>query len=235
MLASGIGQQAIQLQNDAHDKITRMKSYIVLLSSFLFFLSACTSAPTPAAPPAPSGTVLFQDEFDASTSGWDRFANDGGIMDYFEGGFRILVQRPGLNFWSTPQKNYGDVRVEADTLKLAGPDENRMGLMCRYQGGSYYFFIISDDGYYAIGKFIKSQTVLLGQNEMRSSALIQPNVVKHLRADCIGNTLTFYLNDTRLAVTQDADLPAGDVGVLAGSFSQPGVDVSFDHFMVTQP
>ena len=214
-----------------------MKSFILHLLSFilLILLTACAPAPTPATPLAPSGTVLFQDEFDASTTGWDRFANDGGIMDYFEGGFRILVQHPGLNFWSTPQKKYGDVRIEADALKLAGPDENRMGLMCRYQGGNYYFFIISNDGYYAIGKFIKGQTTLLGQSEMQSSALIQPNAVNHLRADCIGNNLTFYLNFNQITVVQDAELSSGDVGLLAGSFSQPGVDVSFDNFVVMQP
>jgi len=214
-----------------------MKSFILHLLSFilLILLTACAPAPTPATPLAPSGTVLFQDEFDASTTGWDRFANDGGIMDYFEGGFRILVQHPGLNFWSTPQKKYGDVRIEADALKLAGPDENRMGLMCRYQGGNYYFFIISNDGYYAIGKFIKGQTTLLGQNEMQSSALIQRNAVNHLRADCIGNNLTFYLNFNQITVVQDAELSSGDVGLLAGSFSQPGVDVSFDNFVVMQP
>ena len=213
-----------------------MKSYIVCLSPFLFLLVSCASTPTPLpSPVAPSGTILFQDEFDASTTGWDRFANDGGIMDYFEGGFRILVQMPGLNFWSTPQRNYGDVHIEADALKLAGPDENRMGIMCRYQGGNYYFFIISNDGYYAVGKFINGQTTLLGQNEMQPTSLIQQNAVNHLRADCIGSALTFYLNGNQLAIVQDGDLPSGDVGVLAGTFSQPGVDVSFDHFVVMQP
>jgi len=201
----------------------------------LILLSACASAPTPSTPRPASGTILFQDEFDTSTTGWDRFANDGGIMDYFEGGFRILVQIPGLNFWSTPQKNYGDVRIEADAVKLAGPDENRMGVMCRYQAGDYYFFIISNDGYYAIGKFIGGLTLLLGQSEMQSSTLIHPNVVNHLRADCIGNTLTFYLNFNQVATAQDTDLPSGDVGLLAGTFSQPGVDISFDNFVVMQP
>ena len=208
----------------------------ILLSSFVFFLSACASAPTPyPTQAAPSGTILFQDEFDASTTGWDRFANDGGIMDYFEGSFRILVQQPSLNFWSTPQKNFGDVRVEADVLKLAGPDENRMGLMCRYQGGNYYFFIISNDGYYAVGKFIKGQTTLLGQSEMQASPIVQPNMINRLRVDCIGKALTFSVNGTQLALVQDGDLRSGDIGVLAGAFSQPGVDVSFDHFVVTQP
>jgi hypothetical protein len=228
---------------DAHDKIPPMKITcphllcIILFSFFFFMLSSCAS-PTPIPSPVPHaapGTVLFKDEFDASTTGWDRFANDGGIMDYFNGGFRILVQKPSLNFWSTPQKNFGDVRIEADAVKLAGPDENRMGLMCRYQGGNYYFFIISDDGFFAIGKFIKGQTILLGQEEMLKTPLIQAGAVNHLRTDCIGSALTFYLNGNQVAIVQDGDLKSGDVGVLAGSFSQPGVDVSFDHFVVTQP
>ena len=201
----------------------------------IFLLASCAPAPTPAVPPPASGTVLFEDEFNANTTGWDRFSNEGGIMDYFEGGYRILVQRPDLNFWSTPEKEYRDVRVEADILKLAGPDENRMGLLCRYQAGNHYFFIISNDGYYAIGKFINGQTTLLGQTEMQPNALIQPNMINHLRADCIGNTLTFYVNFTEIASVQDSDLTSGDIGVLAGSFSQPGVDVSFDHFVVMQP
>jgi hypothetical protein len=206
--------------------------------SFLFLLASCAPTPTSSkrtTPPPPSGSVLFQDEFEVNSTGWDRFANDGGIMDYFEGVYRILVQRPGLNFWSTPEKDYDNVRIEADVLKLAGPDENRMGLMCRYQAGNHYFFVISNDGYYAIGKFIDGQTTLLGQNEMQPAALIQPNMINHLRADCIGATLTFYVNFTEIASVQDGDLKSGDVGVLAGSFSQPGVDVSFDHFVVMQP
>ena len=95
-------------------------------------------------------------------------------MDYVEGGYRILVRLPGLNFWSTPEKDFRDVRLEADVLKLAGPDENRMGLMCRYQNGNYYFFIVSNDGFYAVGKFVDGQTTLLGQSEMQASASIQP-------------------------------------------------------------
>ena len=156
-------------------------------------------------------------------------------MDYFEGGYRILVQRPGLNYWSTPEKDYRDVRIEVDLLKLAGPDENRMGLMCRYQNGNHYFFVISNDGYYGIGKFIDGQTTLLGQSEMQPNEMIQPTMVNHLRADCSGNTLTFYVNFAEIASVEDDALSSGDIGVLAGSFSQPGVDVSFDHCVVLQP
>ena len=213
-----------------------MKSFIAILLSLSLLLTACSTSATPATPLAPSGTLLFQDEFDDNTTGWDRLANDGGIMDYDSGGYRILIRQSQLNYWSTPEMNFGDVRVEADVTKLNGPDENRAGLMCRYQNGNYYFFIISSDGFYAIGKFIGGQSILLGQSAMQSSAYIQAgSTLNHLRADCIGDSLIFYVNFNLVAGVKDPDLQSGDVGVLAGSFSQPGVDVLFDHFVVMQP
>ena len=214
----------------------KLHQCLIVLSSFLFFLVSCTSSPTATPTPIPApGTVLFQDGFNVNTTGWDRFANDGGMMDYFEGGYRILILQPGLNYWSTPGKNYGDVRIEVDVLKLAGPDENRMGVMCRYQSGNYYFFIISNDGYYGIGEFSHGQTVLLGQSDMSPETMVQPNMINHLRVDCIGDMLHFYVNFNEIANVQDADLQSGDVGILAGTFTQPGVDVSFDNFVVMQP
>jgi hypothetical protein len=213
-----------------------MKS-LCLLSSLLslLLLSACASAPIPTAAPANPGDIIYQEDFEDNTTGWDRLANEHGIMDYDRGGYRMLIQQPGFNLWSTPEKNYSNVRIEADVTKLNGPDENRAGLMCRYQNGDYYFFIISSDGFYAIGKFIGGNALLLGQTEMQSSEFIQGDNINHLRADCIGNTLSFYVNFNEVAVVQDSDFPAGDVGLVAGAFSEPGVDVLFDHFVVIQP
>ena len=206
---------------------------IVILAISLALLSSCASlAPKPA---AASGTILFQDDFATNVSGWDRLANDGGIMDYDSGGFRILIRQPNMNYWSTPQQNFGDVRVEADVTRLDGPEENRAGLICRYQAGDYYFFIVSNDGYYGIGKFIGGQTLLLGQSAMQPSEFIQKDAMNHIRADCIGDTLTLYVNFNQVASAQDSDFATGDVGVLAGAFTQPGVDVLFQNFVVMQP
>ena len=201
----------------------------------LFFLTSCIPSQAPVPPSAKPGELLYQEGFESNTTGWARISNDNGIEDYDQGGYRILVRQPKLNFWSTPKKNFGDVRLEVDVIKLNGPDENRMGLICRYQSGNYYFFIISNDGYYVIGKFIGGLTLLLGQNEMQLSDTIQAGKMNHLRADCVGNTLTFYINFKEVASATDKDLANGDVGVLAGAFTQPGVDVLFDNFVVMQP
>lgn len=206
------------------------------LSSFVLLITSCL--PVPATEPVKSGNpgdVLYQESFVDNTSGWDRVLNDGGIMDYDSGGYRILVRGAKMNFWSTPPGNFGDVRVEVDVTKLNGPDENRAGLMCRYQNGNYYFFIVSNDGFYAIGKFTDGQAILIGQESMAPTEFIESDGINHLRADCIGNTLTFYVNFNQVAVTQDADFTAGGVGILAGSFNEPGVDVLFQNFVVMQP
>ncbi len=212
----------------------KLPFYAALL---LFFLLASCAPGTslPVVVPAKPGDVLYKEDFESNKTGWARVSNDEGIMDYDGGGYRILVRQPRFNFWSIPKKNFNDIRAEVDVIKLNGPDENRMGLICRYQKGNYYFFVISNDGYYAIGKFIGGMTLLLNQNEMQASSAIQKGTMNHLRADCVGNTLTFYVNFTQVASATDKDFPSGDVGVLAGTFAEPGADVLFDHFVVIQP
>jgi len=214
-----------------------MKSHRLFTFFFLLLalVSSCSSLQNPVAPAATPGAILYQEEFENNTTGWDRIANEHGIMDYDGGGYRMLIQQAGYNLWSTPEKDFRDVRLEADVSRLNGPAENREGLICRYQAGDYYFFIISNDGYYAIGKYIGGQTLLLGQSAMQPSEFIEKDAVNHLRADCMGDTLTFYINFNQVASVQDSDFKNGDVGLLAGSFTESGVDVLFDHFMVIQP
>jgi hypothetical protein len=191
------------------------------------------STPTPA---AQSGDTLFYDDFSSRSTGWDRFTSAEGTMDYDGNGYRFLVNALQANFWSTPGKSFSDVRLEVDVAKLSGPDENRIGLLCRFIEDNYYFFMVTSDGYYTIGKYIGGNIIQLGQSEMQYNPAIHTGLaVNHLRADCIGNILTFYINGNPVAQAQDADFLEGDVGLLVGTFSQPGVDVIFDNFVVLQP
>ena len=215
-------------------KFTRTLPILLLLLGFIL-VSCLPASPARVIISGNQGDIIYQELFADNTSGWDRVINDGGIMDYDSGGYRMLIREPKVNYWSTPGKFFGDVRVEADVTKLNGPDENRAGLICRYQGGDHYFFIISSDGFYGIGKFIGGQVILLGQESMVPSDVIQADGINHLRADCVGNTLTFYVNFTQVASVQDSDFPNGDVGLLAGAFNEPGVDVMFQNFVVIQP
>jgi hypothetical protein len=184
-----------------------------------------------------SGDVLFKDDFSDPASGWARSVSSSGAMDYFGGGFRIWVDTTDYDLWSTPGLSFRDVRIETDVYMIGGPFENRFGLLCRYRDArDYYFFIISSDGYYGIGKLSGGLRSLLGQAMMAyTPAITQGVAINHLRADCIGDTLTLYVNGQPVGMAQDADLPDGDVGLLAGTFDQPGTDAVFDNFVVIKP
>jgi hypothetical protein len=218
-----------------YDKMPTMRRLMSLLLPLLLMGCALPSVAAPASR-LPSGTILFKDDFASPVSGWDHAKYAEGIMDYDGGSYRMLVNALDLNFWSTPHEDFTDVRVEADAGKLGGPDENRIGLICRSSGQNYYFFIISSDGYYGLGVFKDGTAKLLGQEEMQPSTEIHTGLaVNHLRMDCKGDALTAYANGFQLAEAHDASLLHGDVGLLAGTFKQPGADILFDNFVVFAP
>jgi hypothetical protein len=73
-------------------------------------------------------------------------------------------------------------------------------------------------------------------SEMLPSDAIQTGSgMNHLRADCIGDQLFFYVNGRLLTQVSDSEFPSGDVGILAGTFNEPGVDIVFDNFVVVKP
>ena len=202
-------------------------------------LSSCqfssAVAPTPISA-AQSGDTLFYDDFTNMASGWDRFTSAEGTMDYDGSGYRFLVNALQTNFWSTPGKSFRDVRIDVDVAKLSGPDENRIGVLCRFVENNYYFFMVSSDGYFTIGKYIDGTAIQLGQSEMKYNEIIHKGLaINHLRADCVGSTLTFYINGSQVAQAQDGDFSEGDIGLLVGTFAEPGVDILFDNFLATQP
>ena len=219
-----------------------MERFCVLPLLLIVLSLACQGVTPPAIEPtAPaSGTILFQDDFSNAATGWDRLQTAQGVMDYDAGGYRMLVTALDTNFWSTPHhRAYRDVRIEVDAGKLGGPDENRVGVVCRLTGQNYYFFLITHDGYYGIGAYLNGQATLIGRSEMAYSPAIHTGVnVNHLRADCIGSELSLFVNGQfvdKVGSAFDEQLGSGDVGLLAGTFGNPGVDMIFDNFVVIQP
>lgn len=184
-----------------------------------------------------SGSVLFQDDFSETSSGWDRVNLPDGVTDYANGGYRIYVNATNTERWAKPGLSFTDVHIEVDATKIAGDDNNVFGTVCRYQDNeNFYFFIISSDGYYGIGKFKDDQLQLIGMDSMPPSENInQGNATNHLRSDCVGRTLTMYANGEKLAEFYDTDFSYGDVGLIAGALETPGTDIHFDNFTVLKP
>ena len=216
------------------DRIVIMK--FIRCFFLLICLTACqTSLVTDLA--ARPGGRLYYDDFSDPASGWMRTSSPSGKLDYDNGTYQMMVISPYYDLWAVSGQVFRDVKVEVDVTRLAGPDGNRFGVICRYRSPQdFYFFIVASDGYYAIGKVRSGVRTLLDQNMMTySAAVVTGNGPNHLRFDCTGQTLSGYVNGQAVAVTEDADFPNGDAGLITGAFDQPGVDVAFDNFVVYKP
>jgi hypothetical protein len=210
----------------------------LLVPIAVFFLAtiACQAVTGRLQTPTVSN-VLFQDDFSNTNSGWDRANTGKDIADYANGAYRIYINEPNVNVWANPGLNFTDARVEVDATKVGGPDDNDYGITCRVKDTNhFYFLIISSDGYYGIGKMKGELQAFIGMEAMLpSEAILQGDRTNHLQADCVGNTLTLYVNGTKVGQASDTEYTSGDIGLIAGTFNNPGTDIHFDNLYVYQP
>jgi hypothetical protein len=214
---------------------------IILFVGLFWLLAGCSNA-TVSTPFSINGTPLpnaiYADDFSNPESGWETWTDaNGSFVAYQNNGLRILVKDQQFDYWSRPGKRFADARIEVDAIKLAGPNDNDLGLICRYQDrNNFYAFLISSDGYTGIIKVEDGKYNGLNGSELAySQSIRQGEALNHLQAECIGQTLTLAVNGQVVAQAQDAGFAAGEVGVIAGTNAKPDVDVFFDNFVVSKP
>jgi hypothetical protein len=115
---------------------------------------------------------------------------------------------------------------------LDGPDNNDYGIILRYQDdANFYSFEISGDGYYTFNKLVDDELFdIIPWQENR--AIKQGNSHNTLRVEAVGPNFTFYINNELVDVAIDSDFSQGDVGLLAGTYQEPGAHIAFDNFKV---
>lgn len=201
-------------------------------------LSACT--------PEAYSTILgsgiqepapFADNFSQPPSGWGIKKQDGGIVEYLDGGLRFLVNEAGSDLWSVAGKKFSDVQIEVDVQKRSGPENNHFGIICRYVNKyNFYMLVASSDSYYGIAKLKDGKYSMIGMEQLQYSEVILPGrATNHLRADCVGNSLSLHINGLELVEVLDVDFDRGDVGLIAGTYGEKGVEIIFDQFLAKPP
>jgi len=187
--------------------------------------------------PVAKGEILFEDDFNHVPSGWGISDSPDAVVSYEQGGLRLLVREAGKNIWSVAGQRFSDVRIEVAIRQVAGPEDNLMGIICRYRNReNFYMMFVSRDGYYGMGKVVDSTYTLLGAEQLQYSSMLQSSSWPlRLVAECSGHRLSLSAGDKLLMAAEDDTFDRGDVGVIAGAYREGGVDVLFDNFVVRQP
>ena len=215
-----------------------MKSKLIVVALGLRLAAVAVFGQTPS---PESGKILFQDDFSKPANGWMASKTDYAEFGYLDGEYRIVLNKPDFNTHSLlPKQTFENFSVEVDVRLAAGPANGVFGILCRADANEQtvqktYAFAIRADGVYAILKRT-SPTFWDAIAYGKESKAIKPgNAVNHLRADCSGDTLTFYVNGEKLLEKTDTSFKTGQVGLAVTSQpkSEP-MDVRFDNFVVRE-
>ncbi|TAK11910.1 MAG: hypothetical protein EPO32_10365 [Anaerolineae bacterium] len=189
--------------------------------------------------------LLYEDDFSNTGSGWDRYSDSDGSTDYSNNQYQITINTSQWLMWANPGRSFTDAIIEVDattvglTAESDTEDDNNFGIICRHQDtDNFYVLVISSDGYYGIRKRFQgaSELAFIGLDGMDTSDAINTgNATNHLKAECVGGTLRLIVNGTTLLEVTDTDIPSGDSGLMAGTFSSTSTTILFDNFSVRQP
>ncbi len=197
-----------------------------------------TSQGTPGIPAQNIPGILFYDDFSNPGSGWDQFNESDYSVDYYQGAYHIMVKTDMFYTWGNPAgQDFEDVSIETDATKNGGPDDNDIGVICRYKDTDHFYYAdISSDGYFGIVRVSGESSVILGRDYLEYSNVInQGAATNHIRFDCVAEQFTLFVNGDKLDQQTDGEYSSGNVGLLAGSYETPGTDILFDNFGVYVP
>lgn len=215
----------------------------ILFGLFLLLtaVTGCTIFPSSGVESCDGDGLLFSDDFSGERDcGWALYTEGGATVEIADGTLQISTSQQGQFWWTNTGQTFTDVIVVTQARQANGPDDNAYGLICRYQDSeNFYIFLISGDGYYAIGKYqtgsVQVQYLTEGNQYIYSDVINQGIATNELRASCVGNELSLAVNGILLATVTDPTFVNGDVGVGVTTF-QPGTAVvEFDNFSVLQP
>ncbi len=180
--------------------------------------------------PAQRGRLLLEDDF--SQPRWEVYADDEHQKGYEEGRYFINVGIQDYSFWSLAGKTAQDFVLEIETFQQSGPDNNDYGIILRHQDdANFYIFEISGDGYYTFVKLVDNE--LLDIIPWQQSDMInQGNDHNLIRVEAAGSNFTFYINGELVDAAIDSDFKEGDIGLLAGTYEEAGLQVAFDNLKV---
>ena len=217
-----------------------MKRFASAIGVLLFASLACQVLPSGNDGDDPETKVLFEDDFSGTLSNWGSGEDAEATLAIEEGAFRMFISAPENLFWSTPGEDFTDVSVEVDAQKTAGPDAAEYGVICRYSeddSGNYnfYYLVIAGDTYAAILKVINGQQIDISARDVQFDSIRGGNASNHITAECVGERLSLSANGAELFTETDDSLSSGDVGLIATTYDEGGIDVQFDNFVVTEP
>ncbi|UCG25153.1 MAG: hypothetical protein JSW55_03915 [Chloroflexota bacterium] len=186
---------------------------------------------------SPVETEPYAESFDevGSWTAGEGASSEGRVAD---GVYEMIVDVSGDSFWTTAGRKFADGIYQVEATPLEGTEDNGYGLLFRVDAASerFYMLKVSSDGYVFAGLCSDScagQQALVDRDWFGSQAVVPGlGATNTLRVVAAESDLTFFVNDVEVGHAVDETLEAGDIGLIAETFTPGGLRVAFDNFTV---
>jgi hypothetical protein len=180
------------------------------------------------------GETVISDDFSDANSGWATGSEEEWALYYEAGRYFAEVNPSEYSSWSSLAGDYANITINVDVNIEQAAHDGDIGVLCRYEDAdNHYALEVSEDGYYSIWKRVNGEVSYLV--EWTKSELIPTDSSSFvLNASCDGAQLSVGINGELLATATDTDFASGGVGLLAGTWENGGLVVSFDNFEVIE-
>lgn len=156
-------------------------------------------------------------------------------MGYAQGGYFMSVTENNVEITSSQSwLKLDDTRVMFDVFREVG--HGYWGISCRETyAGNYYTIFITSSGEYGFGETRNKRVnlTILGKSSEIKTGLKKVN---HIMAECRGNRLTLYVNDTFIFSHFVEGIGPGWVGMMVGTmYENEKLTAIFDNIEIWGP
>jgi serine/threonine protein kinase len=202
------------------------------------FLPTNTPFNLPTTTPFTQSSVLFQDNFSDTSTGWYVYSDDTWTAQYKNGEYWLALHTTNWISWVWYGDSTNDVIVDMDARIQQAVGDGQYGILCRYQDndkGDFYGFEVTETGYAGIYRRQNDEYTFLQDwtyyDQIKNN--IQGTV--HLTVSCVGSDLSLSFNGIQVAKATDYTFTTGPVGLIIEAYGTPEFTVAFDNIEAVIP
>lgn len=180
------------------------------------------------------GTLLSVETFDR-VDAWEHYTSPFGVELGVENGiYRAYTTGAGY-VWGLNDEEFSDIILQVEAVPLTINFGNGYGVMCRAtESGDGYYFMINAEGYFSIS--MGDGDAIVPLVDWQESDAIRPEIDRNvIRASCVGDALTMFVNNELVAEVTDDTYTNGFAGLSVAASAQYDVDIAFDNLAIYSP
>ncbi len=216
-----------------------MRNTIVIF--FILLLSGCTSTgitqpdslvdPTSTNESANSDILYFEDFSDAQSSWWIG-EDDEGKSYISNEQYHFLNYKGDMGNCVYAGGAFSDGVINADIRQISGGSDSEAGILFRDNRDSNgYLFLIKNDGYFHVEKYVNNTPSSL-LRMVNSTSILTGTRTNNITISMNNNILDFYVNNTFVGSVNDSSFTSGDIGLCIFPSSSSDAEYAFDNITV---